>query len=67
MSNPLTREVRRYPLKRGESVPCDGRIYRDEDGVLWAGIHYAFADKFERARHFQLLARIAATEKGRLK
>lgn len=67
MSNSHTREVRRYTLKRGEPVPCDGRVYRDEDGQLLVGIHYQFRDKYERARHFQLLARIAAFERGRVK
>ena len=63
MSDPaLTRKVVVQDLKKGEELPCDGKIYRDSDGTLCFGMRYS-PDK--KANHAWRLAFIAAHEKGR--
>jgi hypothetical protein len=54
----ITTKVR--DLKNGETVPCDGRIYRDSDGTLWFGIRY---DPTELESHQALIALIQVVEK----
>ena len=60
----LTRKVRVCGLKKGETVPCDGRIYRDSEGNFFIGLRYA-AEK--EKYHAWLLRAIDVHEKGRAK
>ena len=61
MSDPaLLRKPVVHSLKAGEPVPCDGRIYRDSNGVLSFSLHYQAPLK---ERHTIRLERIAAFDK----
>ena len=63
MSDPaLTRKVVVQDLKKGEELPCDGKIYRDSDGTLCFGMRYT-PDK--ESYHRWRLELIAAYEKRR--
>ena len=59
--NALTRKVQVVALKKGESVPCDGRVYRDSNGQLWLGIKYTPSLE---DRHKWILSLIEKSKKG---
>lgn len=51
-------------LKRGQAVPCDGRIYCDKAGRLWFGLQHPLE---EEGHYRRLLAQVAKHEKKRRK
>lgn len=55
-------ETRR--LKPGQAVPCDGRIYWDDNGQGWFGLLVPLT---KRKHYRRLLAQIARLEKGKAK
>ncbi len=49
-------------LKRGQAVPCDGRIYCDEHGQLWFAVLHPLENQ---AHYLRLLREVARVEKQR--
>lgn len=63
MSAPeIGKHVETRRLKRGQDVPCDGRIYWDEDGQGWFGIRHPL---LRRGHYMRLLAEVAKYDKER--